>query len=183
MDEFMAVARGAAAAGTSSGLGLQLERHLAVRVDLSVERLVVEGSGSIGLHEHLHVGFLDDLVAGLRAIRQRERQPAGAAVSRCDAQADLRRKPGPGGQIADSSDRLVGKRKHAELLTSDAWMDQMLVWCAAPWPPAAHLLRMSLSAGNRPRVIHHRVNSSPGPQHPCFPLPARGDQTSHSAKL
>src|SRR5215813_15565608 len=74
------VARAAAAAGTSSGLGLQLERHLAVRVDLSVERLVVEGSGSIGLHEHLHVGFLDDLVAGLRAIRQRERQPAGAAV-------------------------------------------------------------------------------------------------------
>src|SRR5262249_49757378 len=49
------VARAAAAAGTSSGLGLQLERHLAVRVDLSVERLVVEGSGSIGLHEHLHV--------------------------------------------------------------------------------------------------------------------------------
>src|SRR5215831_13056316 len=115
-----------AAARTGSALGLELERHLAVLVDLSVKRLVVKGDSRIGLDEHVHVGFLDDLVAGLRAVRQRQRQPARAAVFWCNAQPSFRRKPGLGGQVADSSHRMVGKRKHAELLTRYAWMTEML---------------------------------------------------------
>src|SRR5215469_17378263 len=116
-----------AAAGTGSALGLELERHLAVLVDLSVQRFVVERGSRIGLDKHVHVGFLDDLVAGPRAVSQRQRQPAGAAVFRRDAQPRFRRKPGLGGQVADSSHRMVGKGKHAELLTRYAWMTRSCV--------------------------------------------------------
>ena len=56
------------APGTNSVLALDLEQHLAVFVDLSVQRFVVEGDSGIGLHEHLHVDVFDDLVAGLRAV-------------------------------------------------------------------------------------------------------------------
>ena len=83
-----------AAAGTGSALGLELERHLAVLIYLGVQRLVVEGGSRIGLDEHVHVGFLDDLVAGLRAVRQRQCQPAGAAVFGCDAQPVSAGSPG-----------------------------------------------------------------------------------------
>src|SRR5690349_24866005 len=107
----------ARAAGTGSALGLELERYLAVLVDPSVKRLVVKGGSRIGLDEHVNVGFLDDLVAVPRAVRQRQRQPTGAAVFWCNAQPGFRRKPGLGGQVADRSHRMVGKGKHAELLS------------------------------------------------------------------
>jgi hypothetical protein len=37
----------------------------------SAERLLFEDGSRIGLDKHVRAGFLDDLVAGLRAIRQR----------------------------------------------------------------------------------------------------------------
>src|SRR5215475_13428711 len=135
-----------AAAGTGSALGLELERHLAVLVDLSVKRLVVKGDSRIGLYEHVHVGFLDDLVAGLRAVRQRQRQPARAAVFWCDAQPSFRRKPGLGGQVADSSHRMVGKRKHAELLTRYAWMTEFVLCAADPGPSTIALTTSGAAA-------------------------------------
>ena len=51
------------------------------------------------------------------------------------------------GQVADSSDRLIGNRKHAELRTSDAWMTRC---CAALWPTAEHLPRVRRPGGSAP---------------------------------
>ena len=56
--------------GASSGLELELERHLTSLADSRVKRLVVEGGGRVGLHVYVHSGILDDLIAGLRALRQ-----------------------------------------------------------------------------------------------------------------
>jgi hypothetical protein len=52
-----------AAASVSSGLGPELERHLASLADPGVKRLVVENSGRIGVHVDVHSGVLDDLIA------------------------------------------------------------------------------------------------------------------------
>src|SRR5262249_11269566 len=134
----------------SAESGMELDRHLTGLVEPGVERVVVEGSGRIGLYVYLHAGVLDDLVAGLRALSQRQRQPAGAAVLPCDAQPGLRRKPGLGGQVADNSDRLVGKRQHAELLTSDAWMTNCGV------------VRCAVACGRTPDA-QVRAGSGPGP--------------------
>ncbi len=90
----------------------------------------------------------------------------------CDAQPGLRRKPGPGGQVADSSYRLVGERKHAELLTSDAWMTRCgltLRRCLRQDTCCAYLCQQV----NRPRTIHDRVTAPPRPQH-TVPCPGRG---------
>src|SRR5262249_20248972 len=145
-------------------------------VDLSVQRLVFEGGSGIGLHEHLHVGVLDDLVAGLWAIGQRQCQPA-TAVLRCDAQTSFRRQPGPVGQVADSSYCLITKRKHAVRLTSDGWMTNGCR-CAQRHDLQQNTCRAcpaGRGTGPRPPTVALTTSRAAAP---LFPLPAVGGQTS-----